>query len=524
MAYRNHWLLFFFFLSLSCLQAADTLRIPSSIHTVLLYAGQAEVKRTVSGQAEAGHYWIKVPRISSRADARSVRVETPSDVRLNKVALFRERTLRPQDFPRLQKAIAQVEKRKESIHQVRARIEGVQAQMEVLRANQRQDFNSTAQLEQRAAFYAQKMTALQKQALDLQEALRKAQEAKQKQEKKLQNLRQELEKQAGYWLLQVEMARTGKFSLELQYRVSGAYWESEYQATRIKGKDSLELTHKALIHQNTGVPWQEVKLSLALGAPLQGSELPELPPFYIEEPKPIARNRAQPSSSAVSVASDVMNMKVYEGQKSAPFLQEKGIFRVFKLRSPVSLGLENPGETRTLRRYTLPAAYRYESHPAIRPAAFLQARITGFAGLPLPAGEVNRFNGNTYVGRHHWAPRLSQDTISLSLGRDADVQVNRQEAERFTNYKMLGQKKELTLRHKITIQNDKSHPIELLLRERIPISRTEKVNVERLDSGGRWDKEKGHLIYQIELAPGEKKTLRPGYRVTAPKDFPLPLP
>ncbi|MDR9442569.1 MAG: mucoidy inhibitor MuiA family protein [Schleiferiaceae bacterium] len=519
MAFRNTILLFGC-LCLSFSQGADTLRMPSPIDSVLLYSSQAEVTRHVSGSVPQGTHWVKIPKISAYAQARSARVALSGAIRLHDIRLQQETQLSPQNHPRLQKALEKRDKHQAKLRALQAREEGLEAQKDLLRANQQQDYSSLAQLEERAAFFTRKIKALQEKLLALQEEVQEAQEALQNQQRRVEKLRRALKRSNHYWLLKIESPRSANISLALRYLVGNVSWRSTYRATRLPGQDSLLLEHRAIIKQGSGVAWQAVKIALALGEPLQRSQLPELPPYFIEKPRPV-RSRTQTDGGKVKTSYMAV---AYTSPLMAPALVERGTFRRFQLRQPLSLGPDNPQVERPLRRYTLPASYRYESHPAQHPAAFLQAQLTGFAGLPLPAGPLKRYHDDTFVGEQHWDPRLSKDTLSLSLGRDADVQVNRRRIERYKEYKVLGQKKELTLRQEITLRNDKSHPIELLVREPLPVSRTEKVSVKRLDQGGRWDKEKGHLIYQIELAPGEKKTLRPGYRVTAPKDFPLRMP
>lgn len=511
-----------FFLPLAFLQGADTLQLPSPIDSVLLYSHQAEVTRHVNGPVPAGTHWIKIPRVSRYADVRSARVNLNGAFRLLEVELHQDSELETQNHPRLRKALANLDQRQAALHSLLAQQEGLQAQKELLRANQKQDYSSISQLEARANFFARQIKALQEKLLALQKEIDQAQEAFQKQQRKVEELRQELQLSNRYWLLKVETPRAGEISLALRYLVGAVSWQSTYRATRMPGVDSLLLQHQALIEQHTGVPWQEVKLALALGAPLQSSELPELPPYFINAPRPAEQRTYR---DGIKATSSISYMEEEDMRKSSPpALVESGTFRLYQLPQPVSIGPDNPQVERTLRRYTLPASYRYESHPVQHPAAFLQARITGFERLPLPPGEVKRYNGDTYVGSQHWNPRLTTDTLSLSLGRDGDIHLNRNLQERYTEYKALGQKKEVTVRHEIIVVNHKSHPITLVLREPLPVARTEQVSVERLPGPGEWNQEKGHLIYRLELPPGARKTLRPAYRVTAPREFPLDLP
>jgi len=191
----------------------------------------------------------------------------------------------------------------------------------------------------------------------------------------------------------------------------------------------------------------------------------------------------------------------------------------FEVEIPYTLLSSNKSTTVEVSRYEIPATYEYFCIPKIDKDAFLLASITQWEKYNLLEGEANIFFENTFVGKTILDTRNVSDTLSLSLGRDKSISVNRQKVHEYNTKKFLGSKAETTRTWEITIKNNKSLPVSMVLFDQIPVSTTQEIEVipETL-SNGELNKENGEVKWKITLPSYENKKINLQYKVRHPKD------
>jgi uncharacterized protein (TIGR02231 family) len=171
-----------------------------------------------------------------------------------------------------------------------------------------------------------------------------------------------------------------------------------------------------------------------------------------------------------------------------------------------------------MERYSIPADYEYYCVPKVEKDAFLLANISGWEQYNLLEGEANIFFENTFVGKTVLDVRFISDTLNLSLGRDKNVSVQRDKVKEYNTQKFLGNKAETTRDWKITVRNNKSQPIQMVVFDQVPVSTMQEieVNAEQL-SGGVLDSESGEVKWKFTLPPAQKNELNLRYKVKYPK-------
>ena len=108
--------------------------------------------------------------------------------------------------------------------------------------------------------------------------------------------------------------------------------------------------------------------------------------------------------------------------------------------------------------------------------------------------------------------------MSISLGRDKSISVNRQKVKDYTTKQFLGSKKEETRAWNITVKNNKSQKIEMVLLDQVPVSTSEEIEVNILKiSGAQRNVETGEIKWDFSLEPSVKKEFELNYSVKYPK-------
>ncbi len=92
--------------------------------------------------------------------------------------------------------------------------------------------------------------------------------------------------------------------------------------------------------------------------------------------------------------------------------------------------------------YQVPAYYQYYAVPKISNDAFLIAHITDWEKYNLLEGEANLFFEETFTGQTLIDTRHASDTLKISLGKDKNVGISRENLKDFTTRQFIGSKKE----------------------------------------------------------------------------------
>lgn len=196
----------------------------------------------------------------------------------------------------------------------------------------------------------------------------------------------------------------------------------------------------------------------------------------------------------------------------------------FEIKIPYTIKSDNKNTTIEVDRYQLPAQYEYYCIPKVNKEAFLLANIVDWEKYNLLEGEANIFFENTYIGKTVLDLRNVSDTLNISLGRDKNVQVNREKVKDFNTKKFLGTKKEDTRVWKTTVKNNKSQPVSIAILDQIPISTSQEIEVEAENlSGGILNTGTGEVKWKLELQPTERKELELKYKVKYPKNRTLTI-
>jgi uncharacterized protein (TIGR02231 family) len=157
--------------------------------------------------------------------------------------------------------------------------------------------------------------------------------------------------------------------------------------------------------------------------------------------------------------------------------------------------------------------------PKIQNEAFLLASITDWQQYHLLEGEANVFFENTFVGKTILDARYASDTLEISLGIDKNVQVKREKTSDFSSKKFVGTKKEELREYRISVRNNKTEKIKMLILDQVPVSRLDEIKVELLQkSKAKFTDDTGELSWSFELGPSEEIDLDLKYSVKYPKN------
>ena len=225
-------------------------------------------------------------------------------------------------------------------------------------------------------------------------------------------------------------------------------------------------------------------------------------------------------SMAAAGAQEMKEMEALEESAMMDVQELKAQFGYeFDIRQPLTL-LSNGKVTVTeVARYELPANYQYVGIPRADKDAFLVADATGWEKVNLLEGEANVYFDNAFVGKTILDPNEIDDTLHFSLGRDNSIRIQRTKVADKSTRKLLASSQEQNMTWRITVKNTRNEAVTLTLKDQIPVSQNSGITVTTEElSGGKLDKEKGIVTWQLNLMPNEQKELMVEYKVKYPKN------
>lgn len=236
------------------------------------------------------------------------------------------------------------------------------------------------------------------------------------------------------------------------------------------------------------------------------------------------KNRATGVAMMEEAEADMMMAKV-----AAPArLQDSNVIEVneekaqfgyeFEIKKPLTIPANGKTTTTEIGRYELPASYEYHGIPRADKDAFLVADATNWQQLNLLEGEANVYFENSFVGKTIIDPSQPTDTLHFSLGRDNGIRIQRVKVADRSTHKLLASTQEQNMTWRITVKNTRKEAVGLKLQDQIPVSQNSNITVTAEElSGGKLDKERGFVTWELQLQPGEQRELILQYRVKYPK-------
>ncbi|WP_290795608.1 DUF4139 domain-containing protein [Flavihumibacter sp. UBA7668] len=528
---------------------AQLKRIPadSKIESVTVFLKGAEIKRTGTAQLPLGKSELVLSGISTDIESPSVQVKLEGDLTILSVGV--------------RKNFLQEEKIRDEVKQLQDQIEALEdkqsrqrKQQDVLKQEEamlvrNQELKSgtiaikPADLKAALDFQRERLEELYSRQLEIDKLLNKLEKEKQglrNQANEMNSLRN-LAVNEIYAI--VECRRAANTPVAVTYLVNKAGWHPSYSIAVKDISSPLDIQFNANVYQSSGEVWKDVKLALSSGNPSQNNQKPEIEPWYLRYWTPPQRvlsgrtinNQLAGRVAGLQLESDELNEVVVTGfgsenkkERAAKPLEITTTYQPTTTKYEIKeiYTIFNDGKVNTIdvKKSSLSAEYEYYAAPKLEEAAYLTARIVNWQELELMAGEANLFFEGTFLGKSFIDPAASEDTLYLSLGRDANVVVKRTMVKDFSSKRFLGGNKSESRQFELSVRNNKKQPIKILLEDQFPISTMKEIEVERDgQDGGRLNTETSVVSWNLSIAPTAevKKSIR--FTVKYPKEKRLQL-
>jgi len=319
----------------------------------------------------------------------------------------------------------------------------------------------------------------------------------------------------------------GNVKLGFSYLSTQAGWSSQYEARGDFNTSKVEFNYFASIWQSTGEDWRDANIEISTAKPFVYGNISELSPWYVDVFTP----RFLRSKSLVGM--DQQNApQAMMLQSSAPIadkiveetgIQEENTSFTFILPRKADIASDGQPHRVLIAKSTADAKYSWFTVPKLVQNALLRATMKNPFSFPLLSGQMNVFSDQKLVGTASINTAvLPEGELELSLGIDEGIKIERKLLNKYTDYTgILTKEATVNYEYGIDITNGKSKEITLDLNDQFPVSRNEKIRIERKSPSGNEAliNEEGKITWKITLAPGAKKIVVLKFSISYPKEL-----
>ena len=320
--------------------------------------------------------------------------------------------------------------------------------------------------------------------------------------------------------------------LNVQYLVKGALWEPLYKISVPMDLSELDLTMFARISQKSGEDWNKIALSVSNVIPVKGVRFPEISPWTLDIPRPaptlLKRSQAKvmaEAPDAIEFDEEIQSSAGVPAEYASASAKELPLSFEYKMPFPVDINSREQFSILPLLTKKLSVETFHYSVPGQTNLTFLIADAK--ADKELLAGKLNVYFGGRYIGNTYLSEKKPAEPFSLNLGADRDVKVQRKKLKDKVKETYFGTiQRDTVVRsfsYKIIAENIKDRPVTLKVVDRVPVSKTDKIEVKDIrltpapTKSNYQDKEGVHL-WVFQLSPNETQEIDLDFTATYPSE------
>ncbi|MAA77721.1 MAG: hypothetical protein CL916_00560 [Deltaproteobacteria bacterium] len=312
---------------------------------------------------------------------------------------------------------------------------------------------------------------------------------------------------------------TSSVPATLSYVVPQASWEPEYDLQYTQKDGTAQIRTAVTIRQSTGEDWNNTKLILSTAQPQLGSRAPYPQTIIVN-----GRKDTEPKQ-LLSKAEDQQQLSSGGGfvQSSRVRVEQQGT--MLELEVPKKVDIVSNGHPYwvPLDEHSAKAKQTWVTIPKISPYVYQTISFFNPSPYPILKGKIQVQRNGTFMGHHPLPYTATGEPIEVSLGSDTRYRVEYEPIVlKKKNKGMFDFNKYLDRAFRITITNLTDQKQSIEVRDQIPVSKHEKINVEmgeKTTAGYTIDNKQGLLSWDLELEASQTKVLELYYKIQIPDEW-----
>lgn len=509
---------------------AEETKLASNIDAVTVFLQGAQVERSAKATIKPGTNTLVFNELTTNLQPASIQLQGLGDFTI--LSIQHQRS--SDELPPAPPEIAQMETRREQIDEdllYQNKLGTVYAEeKKMIFTNNKLSGQDNGvdpdELLKMANFWRTRLTEIEKLDIERNRKIKALNKEKAEINKKIQELTPKRGKPFSEVVVTIKSKKTVNAKFVLTYFVNAAGWTPSYDV-RLKSLDEpLNFTFKSDVYQNTQEDWDNVALTLSTGNPTQNGVKPELYPIYVRYVTNYYRNGNYSKSAPQLYNEDVDMEEAYsidgvavQGNAALPSVAvvDRSLATDYVIDEKYSIKGTNKKQMVLVQEVDVAADYEHVAIPKLNKDAFLTAFIPNWEDYTFIDGPMSLYLEGKYTGQSYLYSQITSDTLELSLGKDKSVQIKREKIKDYREKKMIGSKKKEHYGYRIEVRNNKSSTIHLTIKDQIPISQNEEIDVDLEEkSDAEYNEETGYLVWEFDLTPSNRKELEFKYTIKYP--------
>ncbi|MEX1266763.1 MAG: DUF4139 domain-containing protein, partial [Woeseia sp.] len=304
-----------------------------------------------------------------------------------------------------------------------------------------------------------------------------------------------------------------------------ARWMPQYEARLDSDTAELTLIQQAMVYQRTDEAWQDVSLSMSTSDPSGALEPGTLSSEFLDlrDPMPQAPQRAAMNKLQMA-NSDSVEEVVVTGARGVP--AQIGNYAVtYTVPGRVSVANNaDDAQALDLDSFDFDVGLVTRIMPRRSEQAYLAARFDYDRNVPLLGSTLRVYVDGAYAGMTTMPTVLPNAEITLPMGDDRRVEVNRVDRGASRGEQgLISRRNTETTDYLFEITNRRRSDTVVEVLDLYPVSRNEDITVDVPRSATTptvtdVDDEPGVILWRKTLSPGEEWRIEHTYTVTWPTD------
>ncbi len=514
----------------------------SNIKQVTVYRDRAYIERSVICKFKKGENNITIQGLPNSIDSNSLQIYSNDNLILQDVKL---KSHGMQNFSDQEKQgiVDEMKKIESSIQESKDKLYNLQETKQLFK----KIFNNRHRLLQKSAdgilgdkeiektlqFYNEKLN-------DIDSSIRKEENEINKLTSSLKILKDKVENvdYEGFILenrlhLEIFSDADLETSIGFSYLTYNSSWKAFYDIRLNSEQKRLDVAYSAIINQETGEDWKDVKLKLSTAQPQLAGNLPQINTWYVDVYNNDLDYNAYDDfdgvdgkgvKRAVSIDEVVENnMAVAEAS-----IENTATSVVFDLHGQHTILANNEEHKVGITQLHFNAELEYNSVPKLNPMSYLTAKLKNNSDFTFLKGRANIFLDNNFVSQSDMNFVAPNEEFETYLGVDQNIKIEHKLVNRFTKTEgLLSKKNKVIFDYKIKIENRKATEVKIKIKDQVPVSQNNNIKVELINPDIKENTdtlthgEDGIIEQIISLKSEETKELDLKFSVEYPKDIEL---
>ena len=345
-------------------------------------------------------------------------------------------------------------------------------------------------------------------------------------DKRITTLQDDLDRAAGTketaWeiTLLLSGSRGSEESIIYSYSLAGCGWLPLYRLEAKPQNKQITFSWEAEIWQSSGQDWKNVSISLATMKPPASIAPADMLPWNIKS-RPVHRHKTSKKVLKAEVVPDHLEEALSpEASSPEPRQLRQSTYSLWQIdKKSVPAGTKHRIK---LQHEIWPSEFIHLARPSQNNQVFIRASVNLPESKDIPSGNSLFIVDGAILGKREFS--LAGRESKIFFGIDPHVTANMQLlSKKSGEITFLQDKQTFTWHWRIDIKNSRTTPIRVLVEEPNPQPQDERIIISQKNDPEPGEKSPSSLIWNLDIAEGQTKSLFTTVRIDAPKDMKIDL-